>query len=723
MSTTPNLPTQTITNIIYYGGLDTGTLYRALQDYTTILIGYVNDGSNRVISTLKPLLDFTNASVANVAARFGMFETKFDAAMLGLFGELGTIRSFASLIPAFDQRVNAGLLQLAGALQGFGLSLVGLRDGVQGLYPFIGGFLDTQNRLLTTFPKDLATSLFDIFMPNLPAILDKIAEAFKEKFPSFFEVVHKVILDAFKPFYEPVIGSADLIARSPLSFAGGSVHSLMSQLRDNATSLFSDIQRMLTLSNILEVVSVGQIDRVGELALRQAELTGVTRLIQDGFTLEYEHGIKPQIIREINETYQIAMPTPTDLVTMVVREAFEPAFITPAPDVFRQYMRKLGFSDFWSDKYWTAHWRWLPNETAIEMFHRGIIDEATLARTFIINDVHPQTLPYWLKFVYRLPNRVEARIMGRLGLLTPEQMDTILKAEGISPEFIPPLRAMIFEYHLGSIFTAIERFAISAFEDGYISEGIFNQLMTEARFPQSIINAAAKLASLKRHTQIVETKRKLILDLAKRGGLDFDSAQAMLAGLGIAPDVIAADIEVVKAYKTIGTESDVERFKEKLLTSALDAYDDGILSEAELSNIMAETGIAPRVAQAFARLASMRKFWMLRRSVIKSILTMYRRGVIDYATARGELLRAGLDETLATIHLETIRIELEAKKPKEIDVPGDKLTVAQILKALKEGVISFDAAATFLAAKGYDAVEIQVLLQTAAVEMYRAIAR
>jgi hypothetical protein len=313
--------------------------------------------------------------------------------------------------------------------------------------------------------------------------------------------------------------------------------------------------------------------------------------------------------------------------------------------------------------------------------------------------------------------------MGRLGLLTPEQMDTILKAEGISPEFIPPLRAMTFEYHLGSILTAIERFAVSAFEDGYINESIFNQLMTEARFPQSIIDAAAKLAALKRHTQIVETKRKLILDLAKRGGLDFESAQAMLAALGIAPDVIAADIEVVKAYKTIGTESDVERFKEKLLTSALDAYDDGILSEAELSNIMAETGIAPRVAQAFAKLASMRKFWMLRRSVIKSILTMYRRGVIDYATARGELLRAGLDETLATIHLETIRIELETKKPKQMDVPGDKLTVAQILKALKEGVISFDAAATFLAAKGYDAVEIQVLLQTAAVEMYRAIAR
>lgn len=714
--------TVTLTPTIISYGVDVQTLYRALQDFTTVTIGYVVNETNTIINTLKPLLDISNAAVSNIAARLGMFELRVDSAFMGLFGELATLRTFASFIPTIDQRVTTGLMTLAGALQGMGLAITGIRDGVVGLYPFIGGFLDTQNRILTTFPTDIATAFFDIFYPHVTDFLDVVVRVFKERFVEVFQTVHEVLMKVFQPYLTEVNALGVSIVSIPSSSATGRVHSLLSQLRANAESALNSIQRMQTLTNVLEIVSLGQIDNVFNNASFVLQVSGVVDLIRDGYTLEYQHGIRPQIIREINATYQPMLPSPSELVTMVVREAFDPAFVTPAPDTFAYWMSQLGFSREWSDRYWTAHWRWLPNETAIEMFHRGIIDENTLAKTFIINDVHPQTLPYWLKFVYRLPNRVEARIMGRFGLLTPEQMQKILKAEGIDPEFIPALATMIFEYHLGSLMTKLESFAINAYEDGYISPTVFTELMREARFPDSVTNAALKLADLKRRTQIVETKRKLTVELAKKGLIEPGNAANILRSLGIVDDVVASDLEIITAYRTLGEEKTLENLQIKLVTEAINAYDDGVVTDNEFAAILAESGLPQRVVQSYLNLGRMKKFWSVRREYVKAWLVAYRRGVVDYQTAYNKIVEIGLSPEFAAAKLEAIRIELETKKPKQIDVPGDKLTVSQILKALKEGVISVDEAATFLAAKGYDSTEISVILNTALVEIYRKLA-
>lgn len=108
-------------------------------------------------------------------------------------------------------------------------------------------------------------------------------------------------------------------------------------------------------------------------------------------------GIGPDMAKFITSLTELIPPS-GDLVTMVVREAWEPENITPAPDIFATYMAKKGFSKDWSDRYWTAHWLPMPIQYGYDNLRRGYWDKDKFMNLLRIADIHPR----WREDIYNV---------------------------------------------------------------------------------------------------------------------------------------------------------------------------------------------------------------------------------------------------------------------------------------------------------------------------------
>lgn len=98
------------------------------------------------------------------------------------------------------------------------------------------------------------------------------------------------------------------------------------------------------------------------------------------------------------------IPPAQDIITMVVREAFEADNIVSAPVEFAEWIAKKGYSSFWADKYWTAHFFPMPLNQAYDNLRRGYWDETKFKNLLRIADIHPRYHDDILKVAYHPPS-------------------------------------------------------------------------------------------------------------------------------------------------------------------------------------------------------------------------------------------------------------------------------------------------------------------------------
>jgi hypothetical protein len=117
------------------------------------------------------------------------------------------------------------------------------------------------------------------------------------------------------------------------------------------------------------------------------------------------------------------IPGAQDLIQMAVREAWDENVATqfgtdqdfPAP--FAEWLAKAGGSAEWAKRYWRAHWQLPSPQMGYEMFHRGVIDKATLETLLRTADYTPFWRPKMVAIAYNPFTRVDARRMYGLGVL------------------------------------------------------------------------------------------------------------------------------------------------------------------------------------------------------------------------------------------------------------------------------------------------------------------
>jgi len=175
-----------------------------------------------------------------------------------------------------------------------------------------------------------------------------------------------------------------------------------------------------------QVASLGQIQGFQQLVQNLIWATGLSDVGGLTFRPQVATSFAPLLQRYWHSQSQAMLPGQGDIQRFLVREIFDPtrrAELLGTEDLsqIKQVNRQLGFSDYWTENYWAAHWNLMSQGQLDEALHRGIIDDVEWRRQVRFNDVVPESVDWLEKIIYKPFTRVDVRRMESRGLLTEEQ--------------------------------------------------------------------------------------------------------------------------------------------------------------------------------------------------------------------------------------------------------------------------------------------------------------
>jgi uncharacterized protein YidB (DUF937 family) len=284
------------------------------------------------------------------------------------------------------------------------------------------------------------------------------------------------------------------------------------------------------------------------------------------------------------------IPGVQDLITMVVREAFDPTRVTPAPELFVKYMQMHGYAKEWADRYWSAHWVLIPLERVTEMYWRGIVTEDFYKKYLVLHDYRPDEIDYIMKWVWRPPNRIEARMMYDLGVLKEEDLDYIAKASGIEERFREGWKMMIRGYRVRPLLSKIETIATDAYENGYIGIGEYVKLLKEAGFSDVVINWILKIGQLQRRFKLMKMSIDTIVLKYRKGFIDKNTAMQQLTSLGLDTDTALHHLAKVEVQVLRASDKAKEKAPKLTVAQLVTAWKTGVIETEDLVDALAAKG-------------------------------------------------------------------------------------------------------------------------------------
>lgn len=257
-----------------------------------------------------------------------------------------------------------------------------------------------------------------------------------------------------------------------------------------------------------ELASAGTVRTLSESIQSWIWANGLGGMTSMAYTPQLNASIGPWLGRKYHERAQAMIPTPSELTRMQLREVFLPGrreelVGTEERPVFDSYMAQQGFSKFWSDSVWGAHWQ-LPSISQLnEMLFRGVIDQEEWTRLVTFNDYEPTQIPRLQEIIYNPYTRVDVRRMHRLGVLND---DELLQAYADLGNFAP--MALDEDDKLRAQFVPNPDFTIHKAQALVIFTKIFN-IMPELRqrFAKGHIDPDELLQAI-RNTGIPEDRAK-----------------------------------------------------------------------------------------------------------------------------------------------------------------------------------------------------------------------
>jgi hypothetical protein len=301
------------------------------------------------------------------------------------------------------------------------------------------------------------------------------------------------------------------------------------------------------------------------------------------------------------------IPPAGDLVTMVVREAFDPKYVVTAPAVFAEYMAKKGFTGTWADRYWTAHFVPMAVTQAYDNLRRGYWDKDQFLEFLRIADIHPQ----WREDIYNVAfNPPTVREMGYgydVGVYNIEDIVKYRRWGGLSRE-------------------DAEKAAVSMV--AYRTEAERNSVRTEYMY------------------------------LFGRGKLTLAEFERYLIELGTPAPATALWVERAQAYKIrITTEPTPEEPPSMTRSIAQWMYERGVRPVSWLRSTLASLGYTAEtiddfVAQSNFKIADAKtkEIGEIDRNLtLAQIRNLFKLGYIEYANLPSALVKLGYSRTNAKL--------------------------------------------------------------------------
>jgi len=475
--------------------------------------------------------------------------------------------------------------------------------------------------------------------------------------------------------------------------------------------------------------------------------------------------LKRQAITDEDAGYMLKLaeqiPPSQDLVTMVVREAWEPANVTPAPDIFAKYMAMRGFSKDWSDRYWTAHWLPMPIQYGYANLHRGFWTKEQFDELLRIADIHPR----WREAIYNvafLPPTIRELGYGYdVGVYSLDDIKMYRRWGGLSEKDAEKSSLAMVAYRTEAEREAVRRDYLHLYVNGNISREDFETALksigtVSEGVPLWLERGDLEIELKSTETSITEPKNITRADaqwLFENGLRDETFLRETLRNLGYLDESIDAYADQSK--KRIADKvKPPEVLTPKTLTLAQmrDLYYLGKINAEQFTQRLISLRYTPEDAAAIVALADLEKPTPKEPPTITrgDIADMYSVGWVDSTEVYDYFIGKGYTNVDATalMYLTVLSVEVPMLKAQyskgwitaanlyngllALGVPDDRadnimktivkyeqparttsekdLTKAEIVKGVKVGVVTPQEGVSLLQGLGYDENEAWYIL-------------
>jgi len=270
-------------------------------------------------------------------------------------------------------------------------------------------------------------------------------------------------------------------------------------LEDWAKTGFTNSQTAWILSIMAETASLGQVD------ISVGGYTGlpVTRayysLIEEVAKAEWLTGRMPYLTRYWLKEYTPLLPGYMDMIGIYVREGYLEDHQVELPSEFAEYMKELGYPDFWTKRLWGKHWVLPGVDHLYEMFHKKIIDYETMALMLKFHDFLPEWRDRLIQNAYELIPRVDLRRAYMYGVDGYEDLVEPYEKLGYSPEDAATMDQIAKRFALEAHYSRLLTVARAAYRKGQLPGPEFQAIMEGIHIPtaaQDLILQAETLARL-----------------------------------------------------------------------------------------------------------------------------------------------------------------------------------------------------------------------------------
>lgn len=376
-----------------------------------------------------------------------------------------------------------------------------------------------------------------------------------------------------------------------------------------------------TLSIIGEVLSIGQIDMLGQEIRSYLDYSGLSQITGFGYGMMLSNAVSPLMTQEINEQVRPALldvdralnmsyrelidegtllinlqkqgytdlqisqlkeqymfyPAPTDFIRFAVREVFNESVVTKwgydagFPTEMEPHVKKAGMSMDILRWYWRAHWELPSPSMGAEMLHRGELTADELTELLQLADYAPGYIEKMINISYSPYTRVDARRMFEAGVLDEAGLKRAYLDIGYDNEKADNLVEWVKIYVQGSEKELSRSLILNAYEIGLIDRPVTLEYIQGLGYDEAESELIIAIEDNKREQKEIEAALKLLRVQFSKSTISIEQFENKATDLGLSTSKISS--ELVKAHqdkdKTIvlPSRADLEKWlKGELIT-------------------------------------------------------------------------------------------------------------------------------------------------------------
>jgi len=256
------------------------------------------------------------------------------------------------------------------------------------------------------------------------------------------------------------------------------------------------------------------------------------------------------------------IPGPGDLISMAVREAFDPDIVAKYgyaenfPPEFGEWMRKQGDTEDWAMKYWVAHWRMPGLAQALEAFYRlPDFGEDELKLFLRVSDIAPAWRDYIVRTAYRTLTRVDIRRMYGMGVLDRAGVKKKYTDFGYSEEDAEAMTEFTIRYETDEDREATKADILSFLNVGALTPEEAGSWLVSIGYPAELASYLVARELMKAEQKRITQQTAHIRNLYVHSEISAAQATAQLAAIGVP----AGQIQTLLDEWDIDREAKIQR--------------------------------------------------------------------------------------------------------------------------------------------------------------------